>query len=213
MRRLLLLLVLLCATAAPAAAQRRAPVEIALGNTAPASAFEGPVVTLNGVLDEPRTRELLRSGFPAQLRFRMELWREGGWFDDMQRFATWDFIIAYDPGTQRYRVRRRSGSELEDLGTFASIEAAAETIERPHRIAMTPTRGGRHYYTLALDVETLSVSDLDQLERWLRGELRPAVSGRNNPASAVGNGVRTLVTRVLGGEKRRYETRSPSFRR
>jgi hypothetical protein len=58
----------------------------------------------------------------------------------------------------------------------------------------------------------LSVSDLDQLERWLRGELRPAVRGENNPLTAIGEGARTLVTRILGGERRHYEKRSGTFR-
>jgi hypothetical protein len=63
-----------------------------------------------------------------------------------------------------------------------------------------------------LDVEALSVSDLDQLERWLRGELRPAVRGRSNPVNAISSGVRTVVTRVLGGERRHYRRRSGTFR-
>jgi hypothetical protein len=49
------------------------------------------------------------------------------------------------------------------------------------------------------------VSDMDQLERWLRG-----VRG-STAASAVGSGVRTLMLRMLGGENRHYERRSGGF--
>ena len=71
---------------------------------------------------------------------------------------------------------------------------------------MLPRReGSRYYYNFALDIEALSVSDMDQLERWLRG-----VRG-GTAASAVGSGVRTLMLRMLGGEKRHYEKRSPVF--
>ena len=63
-----------------------------------------------------------------------------------------------------------------------------------------------------LDVETLSLSDLDEVERWLRGELKPAVRGQKNPGTAVTRGIRTLVVRLLGGEKRHYEARSGTFK-
>ncbi len=56
-----------------------------------------------------------------------------------------------------------------------------------------------------MDIEALSVSDLDQLERWLRG----AKSG--TAANAVGSGLRTLMLRMLGGEKRHYTARSTVF--
>jgi hypothetical protein len=61
------------------------------------------------------------------------------------------------------------------------------------------------------DIETLDLKDLDELTRWLRGELGPAVQGRKNPGTALGRGMRTLVSRVMGGEVRRLETRSPRF--
>jgi hypothetical protein len=38
------------------------------------------------------------------------------------------------------------------------------------------------------------------------------VRGKKNPGRAMGRGVRTVMVRILGGEKRRYETRSGTFR-
>jgi hypothetical protein len=61
-------------------------------------------------------------------------------------------------------------------------------------------------------VRTLSVSDLDEVNAWLRGELRPAVSGERNPGTAISRGIRSLTTRLLGGEKREYVARSATFR-
>ena len=63
-----------------------------------------------------------------------------------------------------------------------------------------------------VDVETLSLNDLDEVERWLRGELRPAVRGRRNPGTALGRGLRTLAVRLLGSESRHYEARTGTFR-
>lgn len=179
----------------------------------PIVAEGGPRITTANILGSSDLRALIRSGFPAQLHYRLELWRAGGWFDDLEAVMEWDVVIAYDPATQLYRFRRFSGTQNEDLGAFATLTSVEAVLERAIRAPLVPSRmGQRYYYNLVLDVEALSVSDLDQLERWLRGELGPAVSGRSNPVNAVSSGLRTLVTRVLGGERRQYRTRSGSFR-
>jgi hypothetical protein len=71
---------------------------------------------------------------------------------------------------------------------------------------------GRYYYTAVLQIETLSLSDLDELERWLQGELGPAVSGRRSLSDAVGEGAKRLLIRLLGLPTRRVEARSDRFR-
>ena len=62
------------------------------------------------------------------------------------------------------------------------------------------------------ELQTLDVSDLDELERWLRGEASPAVHGRRSPGTALTRGVKSLASRLLGGEIRRLEARSPAVR-
>jgi hypothetical protein len=151
-------------------------------------------------------RELVRAGFPISLRFRLELWRSGGLFNDLEGTQEWEMIVAYDPSRQRYGVARRLGGRMEDLGSFATLTTAQSVLERPLRITLQPQREGRrYYYNYALDIAALSVSDMDQLERWLRG-----VRG-STAAGAVGSGVRTLMLRMLGGENRHYDRRSPTF--
>jgi hypothetical protein len=164
------------------------------------------MVTTTGLFGDPDMRELVRSGFPASLRFRLELWRSGGLFNDLEGTHEWELIVQYDPSGQRYRVVRRQGGRMEDLGSFATLSTAQSVLERPLRITLVPQREGRrYYYNLALDIEAMSVSDMDQLERWLRG-----VRG-GTAASALGSGVRTLMLRMLGGENRHYERRSATF--
>ena len=197
-----LLVCLSLLAAFPLAAQRRPALDVA----APAQGAPGATVSATNLFAESGLRELVRSGFPASLHFRLELWRAGGLFDDLESRLDWDVIVQYDPTAERYRVVRRQAGQHEDLGSFTTLATAQTVIERPTRTALHPDRDGvRYYYTLALDIEALSVSDLDQLERWLRG----AKSG--TAASAVGNGVRTLMLRMLGGEKRHYTARSGVF--
>jgi hypothetical protein len=185
----------------PLAAQRR----VQLDATVPSASSPG-IVTTVGLFADPDMRDLVRSGFPLSLRFRLELWRSGGLFNDLEGSQEWELIVQYDPSGQRYRVVRRQGGRMEDLGSFATLTTAQSVLERPLRITLLPQREGRrYYYNYALDIEALSVSDMDQLERWLRG-----VRG-STAASAVGSGVRTLMLRMLGGENRHYERRSGGF--
>jgi hypothetical protein len=193
-----LLLGLSLLVASPLAAQRL--------DVAPPAAGGGATVTATNLFAAPDMRDLVRSGFPASLHYRLELWRTGGLFDDLEGRLEWEVIVQYDPSAQRYRVVGRQSGKVEDLGNFATLATAQMTLERPTRTTLTPDReGSRYYYTLALDIEALSVSDMDQLERWLRG-----VRG-GTAASAVGSGLRTLMLRMLGGEKRHFSGRSTVF--
>jgi len=190
--------------ALPAEAQRR----VSLSVTPPASASSAPIVTAANLFADPDMRDLVRSGFPASLRFRLELWRVGGLFNDLEGHQDWELIIQYDPSAQRYRVVQRQGGRVDDLGSYSTLSTAQALLERPLRAQLMPSRqGARYYYILTLDIEALSVSDMDQLEHWLRG----ARSG-GTAASALGSGVRTLMLRMLGGERQHYTGRSATFR-
>ena len=183
-------------------AQRRVALDVA----APVAMAGAAIVTTTNLFGDANMRDLVRSGFPASFRFRLELWRVGGLFNDLEGQRDWELIVQYDPSAQRYRVVQRQGGRLEDLGSFATLSTAQTMLERPTRIALAPEReGARYYYNLVLTMEALSVSDMDQLERWLRG-----VRG-GTAASALGSGMRTLMLRMLGGEKRVYGKRSTTF--
>jgi hypothetical protein len=58
----------------------------------------------------------------------------------------------------------------------------------------------------------LSEKDIDEVARWLKGDIEPGITGKANPASVITRGVRALATRLLGGEKAEYEATTPPFR-
>ena len=58
----------------------------------------------------------------------------------------------------------------------------------------------------------LSVGDIDEVERWLKGEAGPATQGKEDAGTALGRGAKTLFTRLLGGQVRRYSSRTTAFR-
>ncbi len=199
-------------SAATLEAQRGPRIEVSLPPAASATE-DGPNISSGGLLTDATMRDLLTNGFPARLHYRLERWAVGRWFDDLKAAAEWDVVLKFDVLGKRYEAFRIVNDKPSPLGTFDRLEDAAAAVESPYRVRIDlPKRGQRSYYNLLLDVETLSLSDLDEVERWLRGELKPAVRGKKNPGTAVTRGVRTLVVRLLGGEKRHYEARSGTFR-
>ena len=176
------------------------------------AAVQPPQVRAIGVLGDKEMRDLLVNGFPARLHYRVELWSVGGWFNDLEGMTEWDVVVQFDALSKSYRARRIINGQSTSLGTFPDLPAVSTALAASYRAPVpTPSRRGRYYYSVGLDVETLSMSDLDEVERWLRGELRPAVQGKRNPGTALTRGLRTLFIRLLGGEKRRYDVQSRTF--
>lgn len=171
-----------------------------------------------GVVADTAMLVLVRNGFPMRLHYRVELWAARRLFDAVLATAEWRVLVRYDALGDQYRVFRVDSvsvdsARVRQLGIFTRLSDAAAEVERSMRVPMAArSRDGRQYYRAVLNVETLSDNDLDEVERWLRGELRPAVRGERNPGTAIGRGVRRVLVRVVGGERRHLEARTASFR-
>lgn len=204
----LLSITLSTALAAPAGAQRDRPhLDLAFS---PATLLsEGPAVSVDGLLNDAKTREHLRNGFPARIHYRLELWRKGGVFDDIAGRSEWDVLVNYDPSTQLYNVVRRSDQLRENFGGFQTVTSADAQLARPFRTSLHPNRPGRYYYHLTVEVQTLTESDLDALQQWLHGPTAPGKT--NNPLTVARSGLGTLFSRVLGGAQRSYDITTGVF--
>ena len=173
---------------------------------------EGPRIITMGVLGAPKLQEFIRAGFPARLRYRIDLWSRTRGFDDLEANAEWVFIVEYNQLDKTYTVQRQLGDRLVPSGpyhTVADLQTALATpFEAPVR---APASRKRMYYHVVLEIEKISVSDLDELQAWLRGELKPATQGNQNVGTAIGRGLQSLFLRLLGGENPRYEDQSETF--
>jgi hypothetical protein len=211
-RLAVLLLLLTGAVAATEESQRVDELEVLLPPPE-RRGIEPPAIRSVGLLTDTRTRDLLHHGFPARMHYKLELWTTEGWFDKMLQRREWDVIVRYVPLDRRYVISRIDGETVTTLGSLGELPEVQTLLDRPYRPSMRAAPpGDRVYYNAELDVEMLSVNDLDELERWLRGEFRPAARGERNPGTAVTRGVRSLVVRLLGSENRRYRVRSGTFR-
>lgn len=212
LRRALLAVAFAVFPLARGGAQAPAHVEVSLATTV--SGLRGaPLVRSVSILGDRNVREMMHSGFPARLHYRLELWGAAGFFDDLKRQVDWDVIVRYNPLKRRYTATRIEGDRITALGSFDGldpIEALLSQATRPLFIA--PDGHDKYYYNLVLDVQMLSVSDLDEVARWLKGDLGAAVHGEKSPGTAIGQGAKTLITKLLGGQEKHYEARSKMFR-
>jgi hypothetical protein len=184
----------------------------ALGQTPPLALSVGPPesgwpvhVQIGAVLDDAGLRDALDSALPLRFHLRVELWRKAT-FDRLVAAEEIAVAILQDPLGGGYSVE--TGSRAHQAATIGDAQRLLAELMNPN---LRPGRVGRHYYLATLVVETLSLSDLDELRRWLRGEVVPAIEGRGTGTRAVERGLRRLMVRVIGLPSRRFEARTGTF--
>jgi hypothetical protein len=169
--------------------------------------------TISGVLTEGHRQEMLVAAWPTRIHGKLELWKKGflGAYDRESIFE-WDVIVDYSPASKIYHLRRVVDNRVELLDEVTTIEAAEQVLRKPFSPPLSPERrGDRYFYLFNAEVSTMSLSDLDAWQRWLKGEAQPAVRGKKNPVGAFQRGVGALLSRVLGGDSQSYERRSAPF--
>ncbi len=171
-----------------------------------AGALRPPLVRARGWFDQV-FEGALRNGFPVRFSFRLTLWRDAALFDRLDREASWDAVVLLDPLTNSYELIRSDGS----IRSFTRPADVAAALATPYAVDLLPTRSGRHYYTASLIVESLSVSELEEVERWLRGDLGRALTERGDVGNALSRGARLALIRLSGLPRRVSETRTPTF--
>ena len=157
-------------------------------------------------LEDAGLRRALHSGLPVRMEVRTELWRDG-FFDSQAGDDTWRASVVHDAVSRSYDVTVAEGPTVS-VGT---LEEAALVLQAGFASPLRPREEGRYYYLAQVELQTLSLSDLEELGRWLQGDLGPAVSGERAPETAVTRGLRRLMVRALGLPARRERLRSPSF--
>ena len=105
-------------------------------------------------------------------------------------------------------VRRQNDQVTESFGESATVTTAEAQFDGPFRAPLHPNRSGRYYYNLTVEVQTLTETDLDALQQWLRGPTSPQ---KSNPVTAVSSGIGRLFSRMLGGGKQVIQERSGVF--
>jgi hypothetical protein len=191
---------------------------ILLGAASPATA-QSPALTVlvqtgvarvqtTGLLADGKFVGLMRSGFPLRLHYRLELWRaRSGWFDQHLTDASWDAVARHDPLADDF-VLLRTGGTVARYGAPDDLERA---LEIPYRVTRKVRGSGNFYFLCRLEVTTLNDTDLEELTRWLKGDVSPAVSGGGDVGGALARGAQRLLVRIAGLPRLALEARSETF--
>ena len=173
----------------------------------------GPLVIATNMLSSAHSREPLAAGFPAHFHFLVTLWSEGRFTNSVERRAEYDVIVRYLAVEKKYEViQLMNDLPPFSLGKFDRVEDAERAVARPTRVPITAFASKKPlYYRATLDVTILGESDLDEVDRWLKGEVEPAIHGDRNPGTTVTRSIRRLASRLLGGDSRQFEAATPVF--
>ena len=194
---------------------------IALALTPQVGVAQSPTLTVTLQSDVPRVRStglladgkfvgLMRSGFPLRLHYRLELWKvRTSWFDQFIREVSWDGVARNDPLADDFVLIRQGGS----VSRYATADDLAAALDIPYTVTLRPSGGsGRYYFVGRLEVTTLNDTDLQELSRWLSGDVGPVVSGEGNLGEALARGAQRVLVRLAGLPRQRLEARSPTIR-
>jgi hypothetical protein len=168
-----------------------------------------PVVRSENLLGaDSRWLAALRSGLPVRLHYRVEVWRSrDGWFDIFVRQAEWDVLVRHEPLLDQYTLLTFAGASRQER-RYATLDALGAALAFAYQVNVRPAEEGRYYYAASLQVSTLSDSDLDELERFLAGDLRQEARGGENLGDALGRGATRFLLRLAGLPSLRLEARS-----
>jgi len=196
------------ATAAPAVAQEPR-LSVSPGN--PENNWRAAVQPLEMLADSGLVRPLL-SGLPLRFHFQLELWHDRFIADGLVEQTSWSLILFQEPLSGEFSLTRSWDPDRAEW--FATLAAAGQALERFY---LSPLDGpepnsGQYYYDARLEVEVLSLGDLDELEHWLRGEVLDEESSGGGLVGALGRGFKRLFIRLIGLSARKYQARTELFR-
>jgi hypothetical protein len=170
-----------------------------------------PLVTARHVMADGAFDGALRNGFPVRFAFRLSLWRVATLYDRLIREAEWDAVVVLDPVANSYRLLRSSGA-VETFNDRRSLDAALGTPFLVDLEAARTSRNDRFYYLATVTIESLSLSELEDVERWLKGDLGRESTNRGDVGNAFSRGARLALIRLSGLPHRVLDARTERFR-
>jgi hypothetical protein len=169
-----------------------------------------PVIRSDNLLGDGRWLSTLRSGLPVRLHYRVEVWRSrNGWLDQLTRQLYWDVVVRHEPLLDQYTMLTIFGSRVQER-RFATLDALTAALAFAYQINVSPDEAGNYYYAATLEVSTLSDTDLDELDRFLEGDVDGG-GGRAGLGETLERGATRFLLRLAGLPRLRMEARTGRF--
>lgn len=155
-----------------------------------------------------RWGQALRNSLPLRLHYQIEIWRSReGWFDQYERMVEWGVVVRHEALFDQYTVTSPQARGAAEV-TLPTWQALEEYLASENLVLARPTGRGTYYFHVKLTVTTLSQADLDELERFVRGEAAAAERDRR----PSGRSALWFLLRMTGGlQSETVERRSEKF--
>jgi hypothetical protein len=169
-----------------------------------------PVIRSDNLLGDGRWLSTLRSGLPVRLHYRVEVWRSrNGWLDQLTRQLYWDVVVRHEPLLDQYTMLTIFGSRVQER-RYATLDALTAALAFAYQINVSPNEAGNYYYTATLEISTLSDTDLDELDRFLEGDVE-GDGGQAGLGETLERGATRFLLRLAGLPSLRLEARTRRF--
>lgn len=187
----------------------------ALAREAQVAVFRGPDdllvdVRTDDLVDEDVQRAL-RSGLPARVRLRMELWaRRSVLWDELVIALQTEVRVVFTLLDERFDVLDDAGRLVFTSADVADVVRWLENVRALPLCALDELEPGRkHYVTAELRLDPLTVEEVRDLRRWLRGALTE--EDERSSVERLSGQLLGVVKGKLGLGDRQRSGRSPSF--
>jgi hypothetical protein len=156
--------------------------------------------------------ETLESGLPTRITLTFELWRDrSSWWDSHVRTRARSYRIFFDVVEERYEVYDEEGLLRTRCRTVRDLSAL---IARGTGVGVADLEGlnpdHRYFVDLQVRVEPLSVEEVREFERWIRGSLEKKDGGSG--VSGIPRFFVGILKSVIGLGDRTHWARTESFR-
>ena len=132
--------------------------------------------------------EALRSGRPARVRVELVLYeRRAGLFDREVQRSEWTVSVVFALLDEVYTILDADGVELLESGDLLEVEEFVSGFELWPLCALADLNPDRsHSLDVEFAVQPLTVEEVRDLERWLRGNVKDGARLRDVPGQLVG---------------------------
>lgn len=171
-----------------------------------AGALLAPRILAQHLLSDAVFLGALHNGFAVRFAYRLSLWRQATLIDRLVREVSWEAVCVQNPVDNTYELLQPDAP----VRTFTDAGRLSAALGVQYRVPLLPPRTGnaRYYYIVNLEVESLTASELEDFQRWLRGDAARAITGRGDVGNALTRGARMLLIRLSGLPHRSFEART-----
>ncbi len=186
-------------------------LEVSLSPDTAASGVRWPMVRLRSLLEDSRWQDALQHSFPLRLHFHLEVWRSReNWIDQFERAVEWEVVVRREALFDQYTVFRYDRNRRPET-QYNSLEALGAALGSTYLIRVRPGGVGKYYFTISVDITTLSNTDLEDLERFIQGVPDSATNTQDRLPEGMGQGARRFLLRVAGMPSTELERRTETF--